>query len=102
MSDPKEIRPMTDEEMRNCFCGGPDLTGKCVCRRSNSLVKELKAQLEQTAELLSIQKTLYVDALKLHTQMEEKLKENGLYWYNQGYFDALMEMNEEQKEKNDD
>ena len=83
--------------MSNCFCSGPDYTGKCACQRGNSL----KTQLEQTTEASSLHKALYVEALKQNIKLEEKLKEARLYWYNQGYFDALMEMNEEQKEKND-
>ena len=60
--------------------------------------KDLKAQLKQTTEALSIHKALYVEALKKNIELEEQLKEARLYWYNQGYFDAFMEMNEE---KND-
>ena len=61
--------------------------------------KDLKTQLEQTTEALSIHKALYVEALKSNIKLEEKLKEARSYWYSQGYFDALMEMNEE---KNDE
>ena len=57
--------------------------------------KDLKTQLEQTTEALSIHKALYVETLKSNIKLEEKLKEARSYWYNQGYFDALMEMNEE-------
>ena len=73
--------------MSNCFCSGPDHTGKCACQRNNSL----ETQLEQT-------KALYVEALKQNIKLEEKLREASLYWYKQGHFDALMETNEEKKE----
>lgn len=55
--------------------------------------KDLKAQLKQTTEALSIHKALYTDALKSNIHLKDKLKEARLYWYNQGYFDAFMEMN---------
>ena len=60
--------------------------------------KDLKTQLEQTTEALSIHKALYVDALKSNIKLEEKLKEARRYWYSQGYFDALMEMNKEKRD----
>ena len=81
--------------MSNCFCSGPDHTGKCACQRGNSL----KTQFDQNTEALSIHKALYVEALKRNIKLEEKLKEARLYWYNQGYFDAFMEMNEEKKDE---
>ena len=40
----------------------------------------------------------YVEALKQNIKLKEKLKEARLYWYNQGRFDAIMEMNEEKKD----
>ena len=78
-----------------CFCTGPDKTGKCACQRSNSL----ETQFDQTTEALSIHKALYVEALKQNIKLEEKLKEARLYWYNQGYVDAFMEMNEEKNDR---
>ena len=85
--------------MANCFCSGPDSTGKCACQRGSDLFKELETQVEQATEALSIHKALYVEAMKENIKLEEKLKEDRLYWYNQGWFDAVMEMN---KKKNDD
>lgn len=92
--------------MTNCFCSGPDHTGKCACQRgwryasmASKRVKELEIQHEVTTESLSIHKALYVEALKQKIKLEEKLKKDRLYWYNQGWFDAVMEMNEE---KNDE
>ena len=62
-------------------------------------LEKLKTQVEQTTEALSIHKALYVEALKSNIKLEEKLKKDRLYWYNQGWLDAVMKMNEE---KNDD
>ena len=62
-------------------------------------LEKLKTQLEQTTEALSIHKALYVEALKQNINLEEKLKEARLYWYNQGYFDAFIKMNEEKNDR---
>ena len=48
-----------------CFCTGPDHTGKCACQRGEE-----------------------------YNPPEEWLQKDRLYWYNQGYVDAFMEMNE--------
>ena len=56
--------------MNNCFCTGPDHTGKCRCQRGNSFFKEPETQFE---EELSIHKALYVEALKQNIKLEEKL-----------------------------
>ena len=45
-----------------CFCTGPDRTGKCRCQRGE----------------------------KYFPPTEEKQKDM-LHWYNQGYFDELMD-----------
>ena len=52
-----------------CFCTGPDHIGKCACQRGEE-----------------------------YNPPEEWLQKDRRYWYNQGWFDAIMEMN---KEKND-
>ena len=85
--------------MANCFCSGPDSTGKCACQRGSDLFKELETQVEQATEALSIHKALYVEAMKENIKLEEKLKEASLYSYNRGRFDAVMEMN---KKKNNE
>ena len=45
-----------------CFCTGPDHTGKCRCQRGEKYIPP-----------------------------EEWLQKDRLHWYNQGYFDALMD-----------
>lgn len=60
-------------------------------------LEKLKTQLEQTTEASSIHKALYVEALKQNIKLEEKLKEARVYWYNQGWFDATMEINEDKR-----
>lgn len=45
-----------------CFCSGPDSTGRCRCQRGEKYIRP-----------------------------EEWLEKDRLYWYNQGYFDALMD-----------
>ena len=42
--------------MANCFCSGPDHTGKCACQRGSDLFKKLEEKLEDTTESLSIHK----------------------------------------------
>ena len=61
--------------------------------------KDLKTQLKQTTEALNIHKALYTDALKSNIQLGQKLKEARRYWYNQGYVDAVLEMNEEKDDE---
>ena len=55
--------------MNNCFCTGPDHTGKCRCQRGEEYIPP-----------------------------EEWLQKDRLYWYNQGYFDALMDQANKESE----